>query len=197
MNPNPYLEDPDVILFLEFQKGDSSAFETLMKKYFKRILNFINRFIGNSSIAEDLTQEVFIRVYNSVRSYQPQAKFQTWIFKIARNVSLNELRKHKPNMVSLDEVWEVEDSEVKRQVQDLSLSGPDKDILEDERLKVIEAAINSLPENQRTVILLRRYDEFSYEDIAHTMNCSVEAVKSLLSRARENLKLRMARFFKE
>lgn len=197
MSSNPYLEDPDVLLFLEFQRGDRLAFEKLMEKYYKRILNFIYRFTANSALAEDLTQEVFVRVYNSVSSYRPQSKFQTWIYTIARNISLNQLRYQKRQWVSLDEAFETEDGEVKRQVMDLTGEPPDQEILRRERLEAIEDAINSLPENQRMALILRRYDEFSYEKIAQIMNCSLEAVKSLLSRARENLKTRLSRFEKD
>lgn len=197
VSSNPYLEDPDVLLFLEFQRGDRLAFEKLMEKYYKRILNFIYRFTADSALAEDLTQEVFIRVYNSVSSYRPQSKFQTWVYTIARNISLNQLRYQKKKWVSLDEAFETEDGEVKRQVMDLTGESPDQEILRQERLEAIEDAINSLPENQRMALILRRYDEFSYEKIARIMNCSLEAVKSLLSRARENLKTRLSRLEKD
>ncbi len=177
---------------LDFQKGDPAAFETLMKRYYKRILNFIFRFLGDEQTADDLTQEVFIRVYRSGSSYQPRAKVQTWLFEIAKNLSLNESRRRKRKIISLEEPFEVDDNEVKRQIADHNIPSPDQDILFQENQAAIEVAINSLPENQRAVVLLRRYEDFSYEEIAKTMNCSVSAVKSLLSRARERLKVLLA-----
>lgn len=191
-NLNSYLADPDVTSMLEFQKGDKASFEKLMAKYYPRILNFIYRFVGNREMAEDLTQEVFIRVYHSAASYQPQSKFQTWVYTIAKNISLNELRRHKGKFVSLDEPQTGEEEGLPRQLEDTKTLDPSQEILQQEKLGMIKAAIQSLPENQRMAVILRRYDDFSYEEIAYTMNLSLEAVKSLLNRAKENLKNKLA-----
>ena len=102
-NQNPYLTDPDVVLMLDFKAGNKSAFEQLMVKYYPRILNFIYRYISQSESVEDLTQEVFIKIYHSASSYEPKSKFQTWVYTIAKNVSLNELRKKPLARFSLDE----------------------------------------------------------------------------------------------
>lgn len=195
--PNQYLSDPDVCLMLAFQKGDKGSFETLMKKYYARVQNFICRFVGNKNVAEDLTQEVFIRVYKKVSFYRPKGKFQTWLYEIAKNISLNELRKNKRVIISLDESIEGDDNEMKRQITDPNSSCPDKDILEKETQEVVKEAINALPPNQRMAVILRRYEDFSYGDIAKTMNCSPEAVKSLLSRARVTLKEKLHNYLKE
>ena len=173
---------------LEFQKGDKASFEKLMTKYYKPLLNFIYRFVANADTAEDLTQEVFIKVYKSASTYRPAAKFQTWLYQIARNASLNELRRTKRRTVSLDETFDTEDGETTRQIADPKAADPSREMTEHETAALIKEAINSLPENQKTAVLLRRYEDMSYEDIAKTMNCSLEAVKSLLSRAKENLK---------
>jgi RNA polymerase sigma-70 factor (ECF subfamily) len=195
---NYYSSDPDVLLMMDFQKGNKASFETLMHKYYGRVLNFVYRFIGRKDIAEDLTQEVFIKVYQNVTSYRPQAKFQTWVFTIARNVSLNELRKLNQTAFSLDETFENEEGEALRpQMEDHKTPSPDAGVLEDEKIALIQEAIQSLPENQRTAVLLRRYEDFSYEEIAKTMNCSVEAVKSLLSRAKENLKIKLLKLLRD
>jgi len=195
---NYYSSDPDVLLMMDFQKGNKASFETLMHKYYGRVLNFVYRFIGRKDIAEDLTQEVFIKVYQSVASYRPQAKFQTWVFTIARNASLNELRKLNQTSFSLDETLENEEGEALRpQMEDPKTSLPDIKVLEEEKIALIQTAIQSLPANQRTAVLLRRYEEFSYEEIAKTMNCSVEAVKSLLSRAKENLKIKLSKLLRD
>jgi len=191
---NPYLSDPDVLLMLDFQKGNRASFENLMHKHYKRILNFIYRFTGIRETAEDLTQEVFIKVYNSGPTYRPKAKFQTWIFTIAKNISLNELRRFKNKPVSLDGTWETEDGEMAPQVEDTRAPSPDQEIIQDEKAVIVKAAIDALPENQRMAVILRRYEDLSYEEIAKTMGCSVKAVKSLLNRAKENLRNKLAGF---
>ncbi|VAX35597.1 RNA polymerase sigma factor RpoE [hydrothermal vent metagenome] len=185
---NLYLSDPDVQLMLAFKQGDKAAFEKLMVKYFPRLLNFIYRFIKNRELAEDLTQEVFIKVYHNASAYHPKAKFKTWLYTIARNISLNEIRKNRQKMVSLDETMSSSQGPMQRQVADESVQRPDEEILHKEMAAAVQAAINDLPENQRTAVLLRRYEQFSYEEIAQTMKTSTKAVKSLLSRAKEKLK---------
>lgn len=167
-----------------------------MHKYYPRLINFIYRYLGSREAAEDLTQEVFIRVYKSASSYRPQSKFQTWIFTIARNLSLNELRRHKHKTVSLDETFSSNDGEMKRQVEDSSTARSDQEMLSRERSAAVRAAINGLSENQRVAVLLRRYEQFSYEEIAQTMGVSVKAVKSLLNRAKEGLKIKLAKWTK-
>ncbi|MCK4882318.1 MAG: sigma-70 family RNA polymerase sigma factor [Candidatus Omnitrophica bacterium] len=129
-------------------------------------------------------------------SYKPQSKFQTWVFTIARNLSLNELRRNKYKTVSLDATFSSDDGELKRQVEDPNSASPDDEVLLREKAAAVKAAIDDLPENQRVAVLLRRYEQFSYEEIARTMNVSSKAVKSLLSRARESLKNKLSGWFK-
>ncbi|MBI5149469.1 MAG: sigma-70 family RNA polymerase sigma factor [Candidatus Omnitrophica bacterium] len=187
-NTNPYLSDPDVRLMLDFQGGDKASFEALMRKYYPRLLNFIYRFTGSAELAEDLTQEVFLKVYSASTAYRPKSKFQTWVYTIAKNISLNELRRHKKTPLSLDEPFLSEDGPVQRQLEDTQTPRADEQMLRDETSAAVRAAINSLPENQRVAVILRRYEQFSYEEIGQTMQMSVKAVKSLLSRGKENLK---------
>ncbi len=186
-----YLSDPDVILMLEFKEGNKASFEKLMTMYFSRILNFIVRFIKNREIAEDLTQEVFIKVYNNGKNYQPKAKFKTWLYTIARNISLNEIRKNKQIIVSLDETVSSNEGVMSRQVADGTVMRADEEMQQEERAEMIRHAIKSLPENQQTAVILRRYDNFSYDEIAQTMGTTSKAVKSLLSRAKVHLKNRL------
>lgn len=185
------LSDPDVHLMLKFQNGSKSSFEKLLVKYFKRVLNFIYRFIGDRDIAEELTQEVFIRVFNNAKQYKPQADFQTWLFTIAKNVSLNELRRHKTSSLSTDIPSNVEGVGKDLQVEDKHAQRPDQQMIQNENVVIIRSAINSLPENQRLAVILRRYDHFTYEEIAKTMETSIKAVKSLLNRAKESLKVKL------
>ncbi len=186
MNDN-YSLDPDVILMLKFQQGDKLAFGELLDKYKKPVINIIYRLIQDRAEADDLAQEVFIRVYNSEKSYRPTAKFSTWIYAITRNICLNELRKRK-RLVSLDETISTEDGELKREFADFHASSPYEEASKQELQELVKEAIESLPINQRMVVILRRYEQLSYEDIAKTMSCSVSAVKSLLNRAKESLK---------
>lgn len=190
---NPYLSDPDVGLMLEFQKGSKSAFETLMQIHYSPVLNFINRFCANRESAEDLTQEVFLRVYKSASRYKPKAQFKTWLYTIAKNVCLNELRKSKDFVTSLDAAAISGDVEVQKQLADPNNPGPDEEVIRKEKALVIRQAISDLPENQRLAVILRRFDHFSYAEIAEILEVSDKAVKSLLSRAKVNLKHRLSR----
>ncbi len=190
---NSFVSDEDVQLMLRFQQGDKAAFEKLMVKYYPRVLNFIYRYCGIREIAEDLTQEVFVKVYKNVQGYQPQAKIQTWLFTIARNISLNELRRLKRPTVSLDESIGTEDGQVKRQIADENAVNVGEQMMQSERALAVQEAINELPENQRMAVILRRYENMSYEEIAQAMNTSIKAVKSLLNRAKETLKIKLSR----
>ncbi len=187
-----YTSDPEVVLMLEFQKGDTGSFETLLRKYFPRIFNYVYRLVGSRETAEDLTQETFIRVYRAAASYQPRAKFQTWIFTVARNLALNELRRLKRKTFSLDAEREGKDGTMAPQREDPSARTADEQLLLKERREQVRRAVDSLPENQRTAVVLRRFEGFSYEQIARTLGLSVSAVKSLLSRAKDNLKEKLS-----
>lgn len=188
MNRNNYLSDPDVALMLKFQQGDKFAFEELLDKYQKPVINFIYRMIQNKDEADDLAQDVFIRVYNSAKTYRPTAKFSTWIYTIARNICLNELRKKERRNISLDQGIPTQEGELKREIASPEGSSPYEDASKHELQELVKEAIESLPVNQRMAVVLRRYQLLSYEEIAKTMDCSVSAVKSLLNRAKESLK---------
>jgi len=175
-----------------FQNGSRSAFETLMQKYYSRILNFIYRFVGNRQIAEDLTQEVFLRVFKYGPRYKPKSKFQTWLYTIAKNICLNELRKNKDFLASLDEPVTTGNEDLQIQIDDPKNCGVDEELIRREKAMIIRQAINNLPENQRMAVILRRYDNFSYAEIAETLGVSDKAVKSLLNRAKVNLKCRLS-----
>ena len=193
--PN-YLNDPDVQSMLDFKAGNQAAFEDLMRKYYPCVLNFIYRYLGNQNAAEDLTQDVFMRAYKAAPRYQPRSKFQTWLFTIAKNVSLNELRHQKNAPISMDATNINDDEHPGMNLEDKTVTSPEKQILRKERAAQVQAAIQSLPANQRTAVLLRRYEDFSYQEIAETMQLSISAVKSLLSRAKINLKNELVSQFK-
>ncbi len=176
---------------LELKQGDRSAFEALMRKYYPRILNFNYRFFSNRQTAEDLSQDVFMKVYKSAWRYRPRSRFQTWLYTIAKNVCLNELRRKRNLMVSLDETHPAGESEMRKEIADPG-DDPGRAILQKEKVALIRAAINDLPENQKIAVILKRYEHFSYAQIAATLNVTDKAVKSLLSRAKINLKHRLA-----
>lgn len=172
---------------LDFQKGNASSFEALLKKYFPLVQNFIYRYTANRSLAEDLTQEAFLRVYKSAPTYRPKALFKTWIYTIARNISINEM-KRKREVSLLDEPVTFEGEKIQRQIEDKKTEMQDESLMRHETAEAVKKAVMELPERQRVAIILRRYEDFSYGDIAKTMRISEKAVKSLLNRARENLR---------
>ena len=153
---------------LELKQGDRNAFEALMRKYYPRILNFIYRFISNRQLAEDLSQDVFMKVYKSAWRYRPRSQFQTWLYTIAKNVCLNELRRKRNLMVSLDETLKYGENKFSKEIADPG-SDPGRALLRKEKAALIQAAINDLPENQRIAVVLKRYENFSYAQIAVTL----------------------------
>ncbi|MFT5387331.1 MAG: RNA polymerase sigma-70 factor (ECF subfamily) [Candidatus Omnitrophota bacterium] len=185
---NPYTDDKDVQLMLQFCDGDKQAFEKLMIAYFKPVLNFIYRYVKDAAWAEDLTQEVFIRVYKSAAGYEAKSKFKTWLFTIARNMALNALTRNKHTTISLDQTINGRENKMQQQVADRNTLNPKEELLKKEQQQQVQAAIDALPENQRTAVLLRRFENMSYDDIASAMKTTSKAVKSLLSRAKDNLR---------
>lgn len=182
-------QDQDVQLMLRFKKGDRSAFEELVQRNTPKIHALIFRFLGDPWQVEDLTQEVFLRVYRTVGSYKPTAKFTTWLYRIAANLSFNVLRARKKGQQWRLEVGDGDDGEgYHRDVPDERHGAPHDDLDEAELRERVAGAIESLPENQKLAIILNKYEHKSYEEIASVLNCSAMAVKSLLSRARCNLR---------
>ncbi len=190
-NSADYTSDPDVVLMLEFQKGNAASFEALMRKYYPKVLNFIYRYGLTRQAAEDLTQEIFLKIHQMGPGYRPKAKFQTLLFTIVRNSALNAIRNERKYAASLDEEIESEDGSMAQQQADDKNYSPLEQMLENEKSDRIMAIINELPENQRSAVLLRRYEEMSCEEIGQSLNCSAKAVKSLLNRAKETLRVKL------
>lgn len=176
---------------LAVKKGDRNAFDDLMRKYYPRILNFAYRLINNRQLAEDLTQDVFMKVYNSARRYRPRSKFQTWLYTIAKNTCLNELRRNRGQVVSLDAPLDANVGELSKELPDPG-ADPATVFLQKEKENQVRAAIHDLSEKQKMAVILRRYENFSYAEIAATLDVTDKAVKSLLSRAKVNLKNKLA-----
>ena len=184
----------DVQLMLEVKQGDEAAFELLLQRYRTPLCHFLSRMVRDPALAEDLAQEVFLRVYRARKDYQPSAKFTTWLFRIATNLALNAIRDgrfHKSED-SLDERREGEDGEsVAFEVPDGHASA-EQHLIEEDRAIMIRRAVLALPEKQRAAVLLHKFHEMEYEDIARILDCSLSALKSLLFRAYETLRVQLA-----
>lgn len=184
--------DADAQLMLRVKRGDPAAFAALVEKYQQPILNLVTRTLRDSTEAEDLAQTVFVQAWKSAGRYQASAKFSTWLFTIARNLCLNELRRRARHPAEpLDAPHPEHEGELLHQPPDVQTTTPPDALLHGELERKIEEALATLPENQRTAILLCRQDELSYEEIAAVLGCSLSATKSLIFRGRETLKQRL------
>jgi RNA polymerase sigma-70 factor, ECF subfamily len=183
------LQDPDAALMLRVKEGDREAFEGLVEKYKHPVMNLLYRTLPDAIEAEDLAQQVFIQVYKSAHRYQVAAKFSTWLFTIARNLCLNEIRRRSRHPAeSLEAGTADSEDQPARQFEDTKVFSPPESLLHGELEEKIEHALRALPEKQRTALLLCRQEELSYEEIAEVLECSVSATKSLIHRGRETLK---------
>jgi RNA polymerase sigma-70 factor, ECF subfamily len=187
------LTDADIML--RVKAGDDSAFDYLVQKYRRQIINFMYRMAHNSAAAEDLAQEVFLRVYRSRANYEPTAKFTTWLYRIATNLGVNyarDTRHERPeNVMNLDEP----DSET-GQAPDLAdkTANVEEEILRRERLAAIKAKVEALPERQKMAVLMHKYQQMDYRQIAEVLKLSESATKSLLFRAYETLRTELKEF---
>jgi len=183
------LTDPDAVLMLRVKRGDRAAFTELVEKYQQPVMNFIHRTLRDETEAEDLAQNVFLQVYKSRARYQQTAKFSTWLFTIARNLCLNELRRRSRHPAeSLEEMHVEHEDQPRHQIEDHGVVLPPEKLLHGELAEKIADAVAGLPENQRSAILLCRQEDLSYEEIAKILGCSLSATKSLIHRGRETLK---------
>jgi RNA polymerase sigma-70 factor, ECF subfamily len=184
------LADPDVRLMLQVRDNDAHAFEELMLRYQNRLLSLLTHLVGQRDLAEDLTQEVFLRVYRARSSYVPGAKFSTWLFTIAGNVASNALRsKARRREVHLAPLAS-ESAPQSLEAIALAASGmmPTRQLDKAELCNAVQQAIGSLNDRQRMAVLLAKFEHLSYADIGEIMDMSPQAIKSLLSRARSNLR---------
>jgi RNA polymerase sigma-70 factor (ECF subfamily) len=187
--------DLDAELMLRVKRGDREAFRELVEKYKQPVMNFVHRSLRDETEAEDLAQNVFLQVYKSRDRYERTAKFSTWLFTIARNLCLNEIRRRARHPAdSLEETHAENDEVPARQYEDKSVTLPHEAVMQGELAGKIEEALAQLPENQRTAILLCRQEELSYEEIARVLGCSLSATKSLIHRGREVLKEKLKRY---
>ena len=178
---------------LAVREDDASAFEELMYRFQGRVQSLFRHLIGNREIAEDLTQDVFLRVFRARKSYQPSAKFSTWIFAIANNVALNQLRsqRRKPETQFGGEANETFSSAIFDPAEVMvagSESMPARQLDKNELREMVRLAIEALNERQRMAVLLNRFEGMNYAEIADVMQLSPQAVKSLLCRAHVQLR---------
>lgn len=178
--------EDDVSLMLRVKSGDTEAFEILVERHQHRIVGTVAKMLGNEAEAEDIAQTVFIRVWKSAGRYERRAKFTTWLLTITRNLVFNEMRRRqRTKFVPLETD---EEDRPQHQFEDVAAVPPSETVLREEMQAAIDAAIAALPEPQRLAIVLRRYENMPYEEIAQVLKASVPAVKSLLFRARQDLK---------
>ena len=183
-------QSADIRDILAFQAGDEQAFQRLFARYQKPICNYLFRFLGNFSIAEELTQEVFVRVCRSAQTYSPQAAFRNWIYRIATNVAKNEVRKreYSTRKASLEFSSSHGDGRTEEKYSDPGAETPEYIIVAKHLEREIQDILNRLPGKQKTALLLCRHHGFSYREIAEIMDLRQGAVKSLIHRATETLR---------
>jgi RNA polymerase sigma-70 factor, ECF subfamily len=186
----------DVQLMLDVKAGDEQSFALLLQRYRSPLVNFLYRMVRNREQAEDLAQEVFIRVYRARADYVPSAKFTTWLFRIATNLALNSVRdtRHQRMEVSLDAPVSADAEDGNERTLDVADKRPDieQHLVEEARKEMIRHAIDKLPEKQRAAVLLHKYQELDYGEIAKILACSESALKSLLFRAYDSLRVELA-----
>jgi RNA polymerase sigma-70 factor, ECF subfamily len=186
----------DVQLMLDVKAGDEQSFALLLHRYRGPLVNFLYRMVRNREQAEDLAQEAFLRVYRAREDYIPSAKFTTWLFRIATNLALNSVRdnRYQRMEISLDAPVTMDAEEGDEKTMDIAEKHPDieQHLIEEARRKMIRQAIEKLPEKQRAAVLLHKYQELDYGEISKILECSESALKSLLFRAYQTLRVELA-----
>jgi RNA polymerase sigma-70 factor (ECF subfamily) len=176
---------------LRITHGDAESFETLLRRHRVPLLSYFVRMVRDQALAEDLTQEVFLRVYQARERYQPEARFTTWLYRIATNLALNAIRDRRRETLTstVPESDETQTAALAR-VAD-SRPTAEQQMLESHRERTIREAIECLPERQRAAVILHKYQEVDYRQIAQVLKVSESAVKSLLFRAYDSLRVRL------
>jgi len=182
--------DFDTELMLRVKEGDSASFGLLLNKHRSPVVHFLYRMVQNQAVAEELAQEVFLRVYRSRTTYEPTARFTTWLFRIATHLALNSLRDGRSERLQ-ERLDEDEADQPVRQISD-SRPSVEQSMVYQARLDEVRRAVAALPQKQRAAVLMHKYEEMEYSQIARVLNCSESAVKSLLFRAYETLRARLA-----
>jgi RNA polymerase sigma-70 factor, ECF subfamily len=178
------LIDPDSELMVAYQQGDIRAFDQLLDKYHRPIVNFIYKFVNNTAEAEDLAQEVFMRIHRARANYEPKARFASWIYRIAANVSLKEIGRNRRMRFWDRNHNSRQDSGEERESFPDPLPDAEKRLISEELAGVIRHAIQALPPKEKMALVLRRYEDLSYKEIAEVMDCTEAAVKTYIHRGK-------------
>jgi len=182
--------EPDAELMLRVKAGDQAGFGLLVQRHRDPVIRFLYRMVENQAVAEELAQEVFFRVYKARAGYEPTAKFTTWLFRIATNLALNQIRDVRVQR-SEDSLDEITEDSPRPEPVDIRPS-VEQALVADARLREVRKAVRALPDKQRVAVLMHKYQEMEYSQIARILDCSESAVKSLLFRAYETLRRRLA-----
>ena len=191
-------DDPerDIRLMEKVRAGDMDAFRELVETHQHRVIGTVTRMLGDAHEAEDLSQQIFVRVWKSAPRWEPTAKFTTWLYTILRNLVFNECRRRaRHKTTSLDAA--TDDADHPQQFADGNVKSPDTTMLDEEMQDAIERSIQELPEQQRMAVIMRRYQDVSYEEIAEVLDLTVPSVKSLLFRARTELREKLKKYLGE
>ena len=171
-------EQPDSEIVRQIRSGDDSAFDELIRRYKRPVVNFVYRVLGNAADADDVAQDVFVRVYQNLDTYRAETKFSTWLFALARNAAIDRLRwRERHPTETIESTTEL-----------AATSGTAEDVAASEMSNQIAAAVAKLPEDQRTALVLAEYHDLSYAEIAKVMRCSEKSVESRLYRAKQTLR---------
>lgn len=187
----PPTADPDADLMLRVKRGDRAAFTELVEKWRNPVIGFACRTLPDPDEAEDLAQATFVQLWRTAVRYEPSARFSTFLFTIARNLCLNEIRRRTRHPADSLDAPAGEDDAPSHRIEDRQRSSADADLVRSELFEKVEEALRDLPEKQRTALVLCREGELSYEEIAVVLGASLQATKSLIHRARETLKGRL------
>ena len=180
----------DTELMIRVKEGHEPSFTLLLQKHRSSVVHFLYRMVQNAAVAEELAQEAFLRVYRSRTTYEPTAKFTTWLFRIATHLALNSLRDGKHERLE-ERIDAASEEAPARQISDRQPS-VEAALVKESRLNEVRRAVAALPEKQRAAVLMHKYQEMDYTQIAKALKCSESAVKSLLFRAYETLRARLA-----
>lgn len=191
--------DQDSHLMLAIRDGNRQAFITLFRRYGKPLHNFVYRFVGNASVAEELVQEIFFKIYRAADQYQPRGRFSTFLYRVATNHCLNEVRKadYRTRFESIEQPPDFSPEQTRMELPDHGQPSAETLLWGQRLAEHVQKVLNDLPENQRAALLLHRMEGLSYQDIAETLELTVGAVKSLIHRAKKTLQKELESYDKQ
>jgi RNA polymerase sigma-70 factor, ECF subfamily len=196
--PSEERRDPGAALMLAWQGGDETAFDRLVEAYSGQVYALLTRFMGRSSAREDMVQEVFLRLIRARDRYQPTARFTTWLYRIVFNLSVNETQRARGRATwSLDQPIGADGEGLCHDALDEDTPDPSAGLARDDAVEAVRAAIAELPQKQRMALVLAKYEDMPYAEIGSVLGSSEKAIKSLIHRARETLRVRLAPFLEE